>query len=105
MTRWCRLRTWPCMQNSFHKQPFVSSMGVDISLPMICPKWPQILLVCKVYDYHSISLPDSFSSLGANASSKGSPCSGRIEVDTIVCAIAPHSFDAIACWYDDSTLP
>jgi hypothetical protein len=36
------LRTWPCMQSSFHKQPFVNSMGVDISLPMIYQKLPPI---------------------------------------------------------------
>jgi predicted phosphoribosyltransferase len=29
----------------------------------------------------------------------------RAEVDTIVCAIAPESFDAVACWYDESRLP
>jgi hypothetical protein len=41
-TRWYRLRTWPCMQNNFHKQPFANSMGVDISLLMIYQKLPSI---------------------------------------------------------------
>jgi magnesium-transporting ATPase (P-type) len=50
-------------------------MGVDISLTMICPKLPQILLACNVYNYHSISLPDSFSSLGAKSMVKGCPFS------------------------------
>src|SRR5262249_53323183 len=45
----CRSRILRCMQIRFHKQPFVNSISVGISLTMTCPRLPRILRACKIY--------------------------------------------------------